>query len=428
MFSAINSGFLAFSIPMLSDDPAAQTNNLLKLLIQGANNSTLTAADLAPPSFTPTSDGVHVNQLFSLSLSLSILASFGALLGQQWIICYRRQTPAAYEGRRWDLERKFEGAKRWQLAAILEVLLPTLLQAALFLFMIGFIIFFRNLSAPVGLSILVVSVIGGFAFFVSVLCSVWDPFCPFQTPLPALCISSLRYLVDAVGRGFDLARGQNSQTSAWARIPTIRRSALSQEDLLVKSICRTLETSVDDNLLKATAINIPFLSDSDLIANSPYNVPRLSEILTRHYKGSDEDDVYAIAIAYLLIHKRMKTSEDIPSPSWTQWHAAMTHVQAPLSQVSVLPSSIALVASMLEFDTSVEHHHLQCAEFLEKASDVVANKWCVAGILGRALLHSEGHREVLDELGLNLISTSPGATEITLNAAYFFQKLFDDIE
>lgn len=90
---------------------------------------------------------------------------------------------------------------------------------------------------------------------------------------------------------------------------------------------------------------------------------------------------------------------------------------------------MTVVASLIELNPPLVNGGLDSAIFLEKASELAVDKWRVLGTIGRALLHVEGHREVLDELGLNLISAaSPEVTKIILNATYSSRKLVDDVQ
>lgn len=168
---------------MLAVDPAAETNNLLRLLVQGADNKTLTPADLSPPSFNPSNAAVRINALFSVSLTFSILASFGALLGQQWILDYSQRGSKAQESdtSRRETVGKLSGAIKWNLRGIVEVLLPTCLQMALFLFMVAFVDFLRQLNPIVGLPTLVLSAIGASTFLFTIVSASINRYSPFRT-------------------------------------------------------------------------------------------------------------------------------------------------------------------------------------------------------------------------------------------------------
>lgn len=81
-------------------------------MLKGYNNATWSLDDLKEDTFSPTADSQRINQLFSISLTFSLLASFGALLGQQWVIHYNKRSPAGSEMERWERQRKLEAAHR----------------------------------------------------------------------------------------------------------------------------------------------------------------------------------------------------------------------------------------------------------------------------------------------------------------------------
>lgn len=124
----------------------------------------------------------------------------------------------------------------------------------------------------------------------------------------------------------------------------------------------------------------------------------------------------------------MKTLEDldIKAVRWPWNYISIANLRRPFGQLSALPSSITVVASLQESDSGSAN--IASAIFLEKAVDVTLDKMRLLGVIGRALLYSEGHPEVLDELRLNLISVQMAErAEVIVNAAYYSQKIFDDI-
>ncbi|KIO21806.1 hypothetical protein M407DRAFT_79942, partial [Tulasnella calospora MUT 4182] len=84
LFAGVNSAFLALTLPDMKADPADDTNALLLQLVIGGNSSIRSGDDLPSATFTPSPDIFPVNVLFSLSLTLAIISSFLAVLGQQW--------------------------------------------------------------------------------------------------------------------------------------------------------------------------------------------------------------------------------------------------------------------------------------------------------------------------------------------------------
>ncbi|KIO16692.1 hypothetical protein M407DRAFT_85737, partial [Tulasnella calospora MUT 4182] len=84
LFAGVNSAFLAFMLPMMSADPADDTNALLLQLVKRGNATINSEADLPSATFSPPSAIYPVNILFAMSLTCALMSSFLAVLGQQW--------------------------------------------------------------------------------------------------------------------------------------------------------------------------------------------------------------------------------------------------------------------------------------------------------------------------------------------------------
>ncbi|KIJ67552.1 hypothetical protein HYDPIDRAFT_69272, partial [Hydnomerulius pinastri MD-312] len=84
LFSAVSAGFLVGLEPNLSKDPTAVTNHLLKVLIHTMDNATFPGLDLSSHQWEPDPTVVWSQSLGYASLSASLLAALGAMLGKQW--------------------------------------------------------------------------------------------------------------------------------------------------------------------------------------------------------------------------------------------------------------------------------------------------------------------------------------------------------
>ncbi|KAG1884253.1 hypothetical protein F4604DRAFT_1541584, partial [Suillus subluteus] len=87
LFSATITSFIVAMESILSPDPSDTTNALLTQLVHiGLGN--LTAAGSTPtdpaPMWSPTVLAVWIQMVAYASLSMSLLAAFGAILGKQW--------------------------------------------------------------------------------------------------------------------------------------------------------------------------------------------------------------------------------------------------------------------------------------------------------------------------------------------------------
>ncbi|KAH7911653.1 hypothetical protein BJ138DRAFT_1006163, partial [Hygrophoropsis aurantiaca] len=85
LFSAVSTTFITSMQSNLSPDPTATTNVLLMQLVQVANASAFAGQDLGLPSWNgPGSTVIWTQSLIYASLSASLLAALGAVLGKQW--------------------------------------------------------------------------------------------------------------------------------------------------------------------------------------------------------------------------------------------------------------------------------------------------------------------------------------------------------
>ena len=178
LFSAINTAFIIAMNP----NPSDTTNILLTQLIQ-ANTGVAAVSD--PPMLPQTV--MWSQPLAYASLSLSLLAAFGAILGKQWLAHYKstRFGHGSLEERGLQRQNKLHGLERWRLDAVLQSF-PVLLQLSLLIFAVALSAYvwtqqvatFRIMVAATGTGILFYSSI--------VAASLVSPDCPFQTPASAV--------------------------------------------------------------------------------------------------------------------------------------------------------------------------------------------------------------------------------------------------
>lgn len=166
----------------MSAKPANDTNALLLQLVTGGNDTIQSADDLPSATFTPSPGIFPVNILFSLSLTLAIISSFLAVLGQQWLIYYRKRSGGGPEYQRWEQLRRYLGAKRWRLELILDDVLPALLQLGLVVFCIAFVLYLRTMSKTIYYVITTPMVTAMAILFLMAIMASLDPSCPFQSP------------------------------------------------------------------------------------------------------------------------------------------------------------------------------------------------------------------------------------------------------
>ncbi|KAG8938740.1 hypothetical protein FRC04_007822, partial [Tulasnella sp. 424] len=211
LFAGVNSAFLALTLPLMSPNPAGDTNALLRennaILLQlalGRNDSLPSAQALPSETFSPTGKVLTVNVLFSVSLTLALISSFMAVLGRQWLVYYRKRSGGGPDRQRWEQLKRFLGAERWGLEWALDDFLPSILQIGLIIFCISLTIYLSTLHPTLSNVVGTFMCAGLALFIITALLATWDKFCPFQSPLSHLIsrsISLVFYLADTIRRG-----------------------------------------------------------------------------------------------------------------------------------------------------------------------------------------------------------------------------------
>ncbi|KIO30249.1 hypothetical protein M407DRAFT_225094, partial [Tulasnella calospora MUT 4182] len=180
LFSAINTAFISLTMPGLSSDPMTEANALLRLLVTSANNNTLLPTD-PPPPFAPSPNSVIVNCLLYASLSCSLLAAVGAMMGKEWLQGFDRtgQTgPLEEQGR--FRQRKFNGVQQWHLESII-LSLPNILLLSVILFFAGVCLYLFPVNRAVA-SVVIAFSGGGAALCGGVIVAgAISPLCPYQS-------------------------------------------------------------------------------------------------------------------------------------------------------------------------------------------------------------------------------------------------------
>lgn len=178
----------------MSADPAKDTNALLLQLVAGGNSAIRSVNDLPSAAFTPSPGIFPVNILFSLSLTFAIICSFLAVLGEQWLVYYRKRSGGGAEYQRWEQLRRYLGAQRWHLEAILDDILPALLQLALVIFCVAFVVYLRTLSESICYTIATPMAIAALIILLMAIAASWDQWCPFKSPLSHFFLLTGRFI------------------------------------------------------------------------------------------------------------------------------------------------------------------------------------------------------------------------------------------
>ena len=169
---------------------------LLRIIAAGGNASTVNASPLTHDSvFRPESRDVWLNSLWIISLSLTLSTALITGLIKQWLNFYIAETAGSPKRIACIRQFRIMGLRAWGVSEIIE-LLPILMNASLFLFLVGLVLFLRGLSGTRGIEEAVIVLTSTlFAFYVmSGLFPVWNPGCPYKTSLSQMFAFTLKPL------------------------------------------------------------------------------------------------------------------------------------------------------------------------------------------------------------------------------------------
>ena len=197
LFSAISSAFIVNMSSLLVPQPSDTTNALLMILINKVANGTFSDQDASLPVWTgPGSTIIWIQSLAYTSLSTSLLAAAGAVLGKQWLGHFKstRLGRGSLEERCTRRQQKYNGLKRWHFHAIISFL-PILLQLSLVFFGISLAGNIWLLQPSVAAVIMSTTALGISCYIFTVVASFTSPDCPFVTPVSSFIRRLHRYVM-----------------------------------------------------------------------------------------------------------------------------------------------------------------------------------------------------------------------------------------
>ena len=204
LFSAVVTTFTVDSYKSLapSPPPDASTQLLARISLQLESfafggmfvNSTtpslsLVDATQAASDTTSRSFPVDVNILWIVSLALSLLSALYAIAAQQWLRHLRIPSHLSAQAGVRLLQTRYESLHYWQVPGIIS-LLPVLLQSAVILFLIGFIILLQTMDYAAAITLVVVGGGGITVFLIAAALPLWETDCAYKSSLvPAVTIA-----------------------------------------------------------------------------------------------------------------------------------------------------------------------------------------------------------------------------------------------
>ncbi|KAG8934122.1 hypothetical protein FRC01_005021 [Tulasnella sp. 417] len=205
LFSAVNTSFIIMSLTTLIQDPNAESTQLLKLIALGKTN--LTTEELAPPSFSASSEAVSVNCFFAASLASSLLTAFGAVMAKQWVLHFARGKVGTLETQGRHRQLKLNGSLKWRFENVVEAL-PVLLQVSLICFFIGLLMFLKSMNMMVAWTVFSFCMAGVVVYCFTVFVATVDEQCPFQTPVSTFFRKAFR----------EVRRWYGGQQKSWRKV------------------------------------------------------------------------------------------------------------------------------------------------------------------------------------------------------------------
>ena len=159
-------------------------------LINKVSNGTFSDHDASLPVWIgPSSTVVWIQSLAYASLSASLLAAAGAVLGKQWLGHFKtsRFGRGSLEERCTRRQRKLDGLETWRFGTVISFL-PILLQMSLLFFWIALSANIWTLHQTIAKVMIGTSAIGAIFYSFTVLASLRYADCPFETPLSTILL------------------------------------------------------------------------------------------------------------------------------------------------------------------------------------------------------------------------------------------------
>jgi len=179
----VTSAFIIQVQSQLQPDPNEETAALLRVLIYKIDNTTFGGDVPALPQWTgPPRMVIQVQCIMYASLAISLLSTFLAMLGKQWLNRYASvdMRGSAIE-RSQNRQRKLDGIVAWYFDHVLESL-PLMLQIALLLLGCALSRYLWEIDTTVA-SVLVGVTSFGILFYLFILIAgATSDGCPYQTP------------------------------------------------------------------------------------------------------------------------------------------------------------------------------------------------------------------------------------------------------
>ncbi|KAG8910719.1 hypothetical protein FRC02_007047 [Tulasnella sp. 418] len=196
LFASANIGFIVLCLGLLDKSPSDTTNSLLRILITHSTNVTMEELEKVGHEWSPKASGNQSSMWISISLLLSLLSGSGAIIGKSWLAYNERrcQIGTLYQ-RAVILQRITDSFRAYSLEAGTFILL-TILEVALFCFLVGFVVYLNDLDGYVATFVTTLACLSSVPYIYTLIVKALDPDCPFTDPISAVLrffLSLLKY-------------------------------------------------------------------------------------------------------------------------------------------------------------------------------------------------------------------------------------------
>jgi hypothetical protein len=247
------------------------TNALIKLLIHTIDNTAFDGQQLDLPQWNgPGATEIWIQCLMYASLSTSLIAALGAVLGKQWLGHFIRCGRGPIDVRGRLRQQKMDGLQTWYFSAVLEAL-PLLIQVSLLLFGIALGASIWTQQPTIATPVVLTMALGALFYGTIVVSCVVSPTCPFQTTPSTI----LRFALQSISR---LVRRLHITMASW--VPSLHFGIASTSRLCsgargydndrdsglphradaphdASAVRWIMETTTDPNVITTAALMVP---------------------------------------------------------------------------------------------------------------------------------------------------------------------------
>lgn len=243
----------------LSPDQTETTNALIKLLIHTIDNSTFAGQQLDLPQWNgPGATEIWIQCLMYASLSTSLIAALGAVLGKQWLGHFIRCGRGPIDVRGRLRQQKMDGLQTWYFSAVLEAL-PLLIQVSLLLFGIALGASIWTQQPTIATPVVLTMALGALFYGAIVVSCVVSPTCPFQTTPSTI----LRFALQSISL---LIRRSHITIASWVHLKIACRYDTDRDSMQphrtdaphdASAVRWIMETTTDPHVITSAALMVP---------------------------------------------------------------------------------------------------------------------------------------------------------------------------